>query len=299
MRPPDFLIVGAAKSGTTALYQYLSKHPQIFMSPVKEPNFFTFAGGIPEFGGPPSPLPERSVVEASEYRTLFASATGRQICGEASPTYLYYQHVPQCIFSHNRDSKIIAILRNPADRAYSNYLFLRRDNREFLSNFRDALEAETDRIKENWEFIWHYVQLGFYGKQLKRYYDVFPRARIKVFLYDDFQRLPQAVLRDVFEFLEVDPGFEPRMDITPNLSGIPKSRLLHRTLSKPSIEMTISKYLLPSALRKQVKQALMKKNLRRPSMPPMDREYLIGIYREDILFLQDLIGRDLSLWLRD
>jgi hypothetical protein len=156
------------------------------------------------------------------------------------------------------EAKLIAILRNPIDRAYSAYLHLIRDSRETVTDFGEALRREQARIADRWEHIWHYKHMGLYHEQLTRYYDAFDLDNIKVYLYHDFRTDPLGVLRDVFRFLGVDEAFVPDISARHNASSLPPDRT--------------------------------------PPLPLDVRMELHRAFREDILKLQDLLGRDLSCW---
>lgn len=258
---PNFLIIGAAKAGTTSLYRYLEQHPQIYMSPIKEPNFFALEGEPLDFRGPDDKLyiEQFSVTERESYGALFEAAGPEQAVGEASALYLYSPQAPARICRYVPGVKMIAVLRHPVDRAYSAFLHLLRDAREPLPSFEAALEAEAVRIRGGWEHIWHLRRMGFYGEQLTRYYRYFGREQIRVYLYEELQRAPEEVIADMFEFLGVDPGFRPDRSVRYNEPGM---------LSEAQ-----------------------------PPVPPAVRQRLLASYRSDILCLQKLIDKDLGSWL--
>ena len=263
MTMPNFLLIGAAKAGTTALYDYLKQHPQVYMSPLKETNFFALAGDPLDFRGPGD---DRTINHWSKttlegYQIEYTWVDGEKAIGEASPLYLYSPKAPPCIREYISDAKLIAILRHPIERAYSAYLHMLRDGRETLTDFRQALEAEDARIRDHWEHIWHYKRMGLYGEQLQRYYDIFDPDQIKVYLYDDFCSDPGKVMRDLFFFLGVDEDFNPDMSSKPNVSG-------HVAAGKNRI-------------------------------PPELRAELTEFYRQDLLHLEALTGLDVSRWLSD
>jgi Sulfotransferase family len=300
MTMPNFLIIGTAKSGTTALYNYLKQHPQVYMSPVKEPKFFAYEGEKLDFRGPGDRVANSSVVTDIEaYRALFAKASGETAVGEASPLYLYIPKARERISRYVPEAKLIAILRNPAERAYSHFSQMVRDGREPLDDFSQALGAEEGRVRDNWAFGWHYKRMGFYHAQLERYFDAFGRDQIKVYLYEDLKTDPVGVLRETFRFLDVDDAFVPDMSLKHNVSGIPKSRALHAFIRQSHPIKSVFKPFVPEQLRLRLKTSLRNRNLRQP--PPLSREArkeLAEAYREDILKLQGLIRRDLSTWLR-
>ena len=305
MTMPNFLIIGAMKSGTTSIYYYLKQHPQIYMSPVKEPNFFALEGEKLEFNGPEGQavvngwICEEATTTVEEYRALFLGASNESAIGEASPWYLYSPEAPDRIRRYIPEARLIAVLRNPADRAYSAFLQFVRDGREPLKDFAQALEAEEERKRKNWKWIWHYRNMGFYYTQLKRYYDIFERDQIRVYLYEDLIDDPIGVLRDIFRHLGVDDTFTA-LDTNRrlNVSGIPKSRALFTLMNRPNAVKAFLKPLFPKRLHRHISMAIQNINLDEP--PPLRQEVrreLIKVYRQDILKLQDLIQRDLSGWL--
>lgn len=300
MEMPNFLVIGAGKAGTTALYEYLDQHPQIYMSPVKETNFFALEGEQANFRGPG--VRERinswSVTDIEDYQALFGRASGETALGEACPLYLYSPKAPGRIQHHVPNAKLIAILRNPVERAYSAFTHLIRDGREPFNNFARALEEEETRIADNWPWIWHYRQVGFYHEQLSRYFDIFDREQIKIYLYEDLKAEPMNVLPDMFRFLGVDAKFTTNVSTKHNVSGIPKSKALHSFLMTANPIKEGIKPLVPTKLRRRMVLGVRNRNLARsPQLPAESRRLLMDVYRDDILRLQDLIQRDLQSWL--
>ncbi len=307
MTMPNFLVIGAQKAGTTALYHYLNQHPQIFMSPVKEPHFFAFEGKELDFRGPydREVLGHMVVSDEGAYRALFDGAGGERAWGEASSMYLYLEEAVERIKRHTPEARLIAVLRNPVERAYSSFLHMVRDGREPIPDFGKALEAEEERIKGNWSPIWHYRRMGFYYEQLVRYYEAFGLEQVKVRLYEDLDSDPLGVLRDIHGFLGVDPAFVPDVSARYNVSGVPKSKrlhALHKFLLRQNPVKVVLKPFFPKKLRRRLVEgslnALRNRNLVKPPFPEEVRRALIGDYKEDVLKLQELIGRDLSRWLR-
>ena len=261
MTLPSFIILGAAKAGTTALYRYMEQHPQIGMSRVKETNYFALAGESLDFRGPGDRdyIGRFTVTTEDDYAEQFRGCEGSDAIGEASPLYLYSEKVPRRLADAVPDAKLIAILRNPVDRAFSAFLHLVRDRRETTRDFGEALRLEDSRVADRWEHIWHYRRMGLYHEQLMRYLEHFDRDQIRVHIYRDFRTGPAEVLADLFRFVGVSDGFVPDMSIRHNISS-------------PSTDQ-------------------------RPHLAGEVRAELQDFFREDILALQDLLGRDLSHWL--
>jgi len=295
---PNFLVVGAAKAGTTSLYHYLKEHPDIFMSRIKEPSFVSAQFlKIPQRGF----RRDRKIYVSNftDYCSLFEDSAGYGAIGEASPENLYFHEKAIGYITHFLGSpKIIMILRDPTERAFSAYMFLMRDNREYLS-FEEALNQEEKRRKENWKFIWFYRDVGFYYRQVKAYAEKF--GDVKVCLYDDLQRDAVSLVKGIYDFLGVDASYTPNARIRHNVSGIPRSRVLNNFFIEPSRLQSITRSVGKSILKEdswvRLRERLRAKLLAKSEMKPETRQFLQHTYREDILRLQDLIRRDLSSWL--
>lgn len=297
---PNFLIIGAARTGTSSLYEYMRQHPDIYFSPVKEPMFFALEGGKPDFRGPGDDLEinRKAVTDLAAYQALFAGAQGRKAVGEASANYLYSERAAERIHHYAPDARLIAVLRNPVERAYSSFLYMIRDRREPLRDFGQALADEPRRIRDHWEHIWHYAGMGFYFQQLERYYQRFDHSRIRVYLNEDLKQDAPGLLKDVFGFLEVDENFVPDTSITYNEGGVPKRKMLNALLTRPSVVKRMLRPLMPAAAMKFYIR-LKHSNLDKPPLDPEVRASLVALYRNDVLRLQDRIGRDLSSWLAE
>ena len=298
-RMPNFLIIGAAKSGTTSLYHYLSQHPDVYMSPVKEPNFFALEGERPSFRAPGADerINRWSVTDPDEYRNLYKGANGERALGEASPVYLYSERAVGRIKHHVPDARLIVILRNPAERAYSGFLHLLLNGRETVKGFGEALALEEERRRENWDWIWHYKSMGFYHEQLSRYYEAFGPDQIKVYFYEDLEGDPAGVVRDAYGFLEVDDSFVPRPPARYNATGVPRSRRLNDLLRTDNPLKSALRPLVPKKFRRKLLMNMQNRILVKPPVPERERRQLVEEYGEDVTKLQGLIGRDLSEWL--
>ncbi len=294
---PTFVIIGAARSGTTALYTYLRQHPQIFMSPIKETNFFCFEGQPLDYRGPGNDYVNNSIHALSDYEALFAGAPPEAARGEASPLYLYVEQTASRIRHHVPEAKLVAILRNPVEQAFSHFLYAKKQTIEPLDDFEQALEAEPERAREHWQPLFQYSTFPLYGLQLRRYFDLFPREQLSIHLYEDFEADPRSVLADIHAFIGVDPGFVPDLDYRPNAGGVPRSSFLQNAVMKPHLLNRVLGRLVPEDLKSRIRNAISDRNIERPEVSAAARERLLSVLRPDILELQDLIGRDLSAWL--
>ena len=283
---PNFLIIGAQKSGTTSLYHYFKEHPQIFMSPVKEPNFFVGDAWQQADG------PEHAAIEG--YAALFNGVADQVAIGEASPSYLPSRGAPERIAARLHNPKLIAVLRNPVERAYSHWLHNIKNGRETL-DFRRALDAEQERLAADPNSRFGYVYSGHYHRHLTRYLQVFARDQLRVHLFDDLVADPGAVVKDLFGFLGVDDAFQPKLE-RHNVSGLPRGRMgqLYDRLRKNPGAVRGVKRVVPG----KVRDLLRERFLSRPGLPGDVRQELIAIYRDEIYQLDDLLQRDLSSWLR-
>ncbi len=270
------------------------------MSPAKEPNFLAFAPGeTARYTGPQDAerLNRPHTIDQAAYERLFDGVTTERAIGEASHWYLYHPGAPARIRQFIPEAKLVAVLRNPVDRAYSTYLHLRRTDQEMLPTFKEALDAEAGRITEGWAWG-HYVRRGFYHAQLQRVYAAFPEDQVRVYLFDDLTADPLGLVQDIYRFLGVDPTFTPDLSLRFLKSGIPQYPWIERLLSARSPLKTALRKILPRQAYRY-KQTLQNRNLIREPMPAEVRHQLQATFREDILHLQDLLDRDLSGWLAD
>lgn len=305
MTLPNFIIIGAAKSGTTSLYSYLNQHPQVFVSSKKEPNFFAFKDlELPPFSGPVNSrilyekIYKYSITDIERYRALFREVSDEKAIGEASVRYLYFPQAAARIKKYIPRVKLIVILRNPINRLYSHYLMMKEKyNLEPLS-LAKALEQENERIRNNWGWDWHYTQLGMYYRQLKCYLDLFEREQIKIFLYEDFCLDPVGVVQDICRHIGVDCSFIPDMSKRSKESGISRNHSLNHLLNEPNLTRSSFKKVLPKPVYNWIVSYGNRWN-RIPIVPMATeiRQALKSVFREDIVKLQSLIHRDLSAWL--
>lgn len=290
-RLPDFLIIGAHKCGTTALYRTLQQHPQIFMSEVKEPRFFTYEDD------PPTHLPPKDGIaytRLEDYLALFDDAEDHQLIGEASPIYASWyrsRRTAQNIQRHCPRVKLVAVLRQPAERAWSEFHFCRRHGSEPLRSFESALAAEESPERENWHPDTFYFRTGQYGEILESYYELFDRSQIHIILYDEYEAKPEAELPALFRFLGVDPQYQADTKSRHNTGVRLRSRFLqHVSRRLQCAPANPAGRLLVRALNKFNRTPV-------PGLPSDQYERLTNRYRDDILKLQRLTGRDLSHWL--
>lgn len=294
---PNFFLVGAPKSGSTSLWSYLRQHPQIFLSAHKEPRYFAVLDERLPFRGPGDDR-FSIVTDFGAYLRLFDGAGSATVVGEASQWYLSSVSAPFYIDHFCPGAKILIVLRDPIARAYSNFAHARVEGHEPLSDFLQAVEAEERRTAAHWSPRFRYFSKGLYFSQVKRYLDRFGRRRVHIVLHEDLAIGAASVCRDVFEFLEVDPMFLPDVSERLNRSGSSKSRVLDGVLSNQMLRRLAERVPGRESLRRVAKKIRQSNVQAFPPMDPSQRAALLPRYREDVLRTQDLIGRDLSGWLR-
>ena len=296
MKYPNFLIIGVQKAGTTSIYNYLGQHPQVYMSPIKETNFLE--KDWEKVGKEQSLYNSNGIDTWEKYCQLFAGAKDEIALGEASPNYLFhYKSSVERILKYVPEAKLIAILRNPIERAYSDYLMHIRDEiGEQLS-----LKAEIE-LRPRSSFL---LKKGFYSTQLQYYFEHFDKSQIKIYLYDDLKANPVKLMQDLYKFIGVDNSFYPDMSEKVQTAQIPKSRLVNKLLRKQNpVRSFVAKNLklfLPEAQRQKLRSQLIKLNSDgkdKAKLNQEERKILQDLYQEEIVSLQELIGRDLSSWLK-
>lgn len=303
MTLPSFLVIGAAKSGTTSLMAYLGQHPQVFTPISKEPNYFALAGlDLPPKGpAPPQVLQEMlynwSRTDLPAYTALFADAAPGQAVGEGSVRYLYFPEAPVRVQAMLPNTRIVAVLRDPVARLYSHYCMNRQYQLEPLSLTR-ALAAEDDRVAAGWGWDWHYVRLGLYARQLRRWHALFPPEQIAVFLYDELVADPRGVFARICTHIGVDPGFRPDMSRRGMVSTQPRWLWLDRRLNWPS---ALRRQMLRPPMQRATLAALRRLNrlnsLPVPRLDPALARQIAPRFAEDLADLADLLGREIP-WYR-
>ena len=207
MALPNFLVIGAPKAGTTALHTALASHPALYMSPIKEPKFFLSDGPPPTRGGPGDALTYREHVwKRQDYEALFDAAPDGTLRGESTPLYMYDPDAMRRIRDLIPDAKLIAVIRDPVERAHSNWTHLWSAGLEPIGDFVQACGEEERRIAAGWASFWHYTGLGRYGEQLEHIFTMFPREQVLVIRYRQLVDEPAATLDGIFDFLGVEQG---------------------------------------------------------------------------------------------
>lgn len=303
---PNFFIVGAPRCGTTALHQYLSRHPAIFMSEPKEPLYW--ADDFPR-ANQSSYTPLHAL---GEYLALFANAgPDKRVIGEATATYLYSRHAIPRIHEFTPDAKYVVLLRNPVDLVYSWHAELLYNYYEEEQDFSRAwdlqgVRAQGQSIPPNClvpEFL-QYEQVGRLGAQVERMLSVVPRGQVKLLLFDDFTERTRDVYLDVLTFLGLEDDGRKLFNRI-NATKRVRFRALGQTLFNPPsvigpvVRRVRRLYARSDPRLKRALAKLLRKEVPRPALAPEMRARLREVFREDVRKLGRLLERDLSAWLEE
>ena len=311
---PNFFIVGAPKAGTTSLYHYLDQHPDVYMSPVKEPNYFAEEirlGNVSaqwqdwahrEYNSLQlylrGPMQEKRfggiVASWSDYLKLFANVNGEKAIGEASVCYLWSKTAARSIASTTPNAKIVMVLRNPVDRAFSQYKQALASGliaKSFREQVRNSLKNQSDQF----ELLNPFLEFGLYYDQVKRYTEQFSEENLRIYLYEEFKQAPTQITSDIFSFLTVDPQFSPDVSEQHLHTSLPRFKRINFMLKKHGVWSPL-KNIVPDDYVPFFKKCVFR-NKQRVELDPADRLPLSNYYREDIIRLSRLINRDLHAWL--
>jgi hypothetical protein len=299
MTLPNFLVIGAYKSGTSSLQHYLRSHPEVFVPEYKEPRFFAFDTGA-DGAGPSAdeidrnPMYRGAIVDIEAYRQLFAEATTESAVGEVSPEYLKNPAAAPRIAARVPKAKLIAVLRNPVQRAFSDYLMYRRDGRETETDFLAALQAQPQRLAAG-EATGQYLVTGHYADQLEVYYQTFDRSQILVVRHEDLVADRDGTMSTIFEFLDVDPGVSVAPEPNLNRSGVftdPVSRGLYSARRRLA---PLLRDVVPGSVKQRIDQRF-EDRLSRPTLEADAEAWLYDYYRSQVSRTAELTGLDLGGW---
>lgn len=304
MRGPDFLIIGAPKAGSTALHAALEQHPGLFLSTPKEPKFF-LTGGRPPRGqhGPGDAHSAREWIwREPEYEALFAAAPTGVLRGESTPFYLWSREAHERIRASLPEVRMIAVIRDPVERAYSNWTHLWSDGLEPEADFLTACRLEAARVAAGWAPFWRYTELGRYGEQLAHLYSVFPAEQVLVLRYRDLLDDPERSLDAVCRFLGVAEGVVrsiPPSNVGRWAADTPRNARLRRTIRVGSAVGALA----PPAAWRGVERRLLRRlhdgDAVRPRVAPEARRALLEEYRDDVALLERLTGDSYRDWFGD
>ena len=301
-RLPDFLLIGAPKAGTTALHAALALHPDLFLSRVKEPKYYMCGDSPPPaYKGPGDAHSNREWVwQRGRYRQLFAEAPDDVLCGESTPFYLYNRDARRRIATDLPQAKLIAVLRDPVDRAYSNWMHLWVDGLEPCSDVVEACAREQKRIDDGWAPFWHYQSLGMYGRQLADLYEQFPREQVLLLRYRDLVERPEGTLTRVCQFLGISdaqvsavPADNSRPFVKPGvrtkaLGPVVRAGARAGAFLPPQVWRRVSKPL--------IQQLQGKGDAARPRLSPEQRVQLRDPFLPDIELLEQVTEASYADW---
>lgn len=301
MNKPTFFVVGAPKAGTTGMCKHLSQHPEIFIPPKKELNYFC------------TDLADRQKkYSLEEYLNYFEEGADK-ICGEGTPLYLPSKFAAQKIYNFDNHAKIIIMLREPVSLLYSLHSqYLYNGSSEDIQSFQEAINAEDDRrqgnrIPQNCKNPKKLIYREFvrYSEQVKRYLDLFGEKQVHIVIFDDLKSDFPKVYREVLKFLEVDPNFQPEF-YRANANKTVRNVGLQKLIKYPPAKvLELGKFLipLPQSVRRSLlegfKNRLKQVNTQKVDRPPLSAEFrhsLQGEFAAEIQSLSNLIGRDLTHW---
>jgi hypothetical protein len=262
---PNFFVIGASRSGTTALYHLLRNHPQVYLPRLMEPRFFAFEGDPMAYRGPGDDLlANRVVTDLTDYAALYEGVRDEIAIGEVTPAYLSVDNAAERIRRYCPKARIIAVLRNPVERAISSFRLERLDGWEPLECLGEALREEDTRHRAGWSYIWRYRDRGRYFQQLTRYFDLFPSSSIRIYIYEDWLESKSLPVK-IFEFLGLSEELQPEeVSVRHNATSVDRFHARGMQRFEPTPELIAD---------------------------------LVEGYRDDILRLEQLIRRDLSAWL--
>jgi hypothetical protein len=303
---PDFVIAGAPKAGTTALHAALATHPGLYLSPVKEPKYFMTDGRPPPRSGQRGPGDAHSAREwiwrRAEYLALFAAAPDGAVRGESTPFYLYDRAAQARLAADVPGVRVIAVVRDPVDRAYSNWVHLRADGLEPEADFRTAVRQEEQRIARGWAPFWHYRGLSRYGEQLRDLYGHLPREQVLLLRYRQLVDTPRETLDRVSRFLGVAEGVAHVVapeNVKPHVADTARYRALARLAragaalgawAPPQVWRQVSRPLVA---------ALHAGRAPRPVLPVEVRREVLAPLLDDIALLEEATGESFADWRAD
>ena len=286
----DFFIVGAPKAGTTSLYYYFNEHPEIKMSAKKEPDFFSDKAIQQQR----MYYSEQRIDTLEKYEALFPDDSAHKKLGEASVSYLFYPNVAKDIYKYNPNAKIIIMLRNPVDRAFSHYLMDYR-----LGLVSDSFDYIIDKQSSNPKdklFYQQYIEVSAYAQQIKRYFEVFDITNILVIEYEEFKKDTQGIVKKGYAFLEVDDSFVADVDKKHNTYTMPYNEVIRKVYSMMFLRKILN-ILLPKILVKKIRKLFFRID-KKPTLSEHTRTHLKALFKNDIEELSNILSTDFSRWIK-
>ncbi len=296
-----FFVIGAAKAGTTTLYAFLKQHPEVFLPNVKEPHYYANVQSERKSDYDKvdrnKTYHTRIIQSEGDYKALYSGSEAFKAVGDCSPSYLWDEEAAEKIHRDFPKARIVVILRNPIERAYSHYLMDIREGLQSERNFFTALKNDAAEFPKVWGGKSHlYTELGMYHEQLKRY-SCFGQNQIKVFVYEEFFSNLEVSYNELCDFLEISPPTMIRGNDQgkSNVFASPKNKLAAKLIQWNQKTQFFGR-LFPENLRRRLKQTLMSKSAEKPPMEEAAREYLTQFYKEEVHLLEKEFNLNLSVW---
>lgn len=293
VKEPNFFIVGAAKSGTTSLYNYIGQHPDLYFSPIKEPAHFV------------RNLPYERYSDIGSYLSLFKKAGNAKAIGEASTGYLFDKDAASLIHDKFPSAKIIIILRNPSEMVFSFWRYEQAcgdesSTFEYVISDAGIKDRRSDAFKkscrDSWWADYVYMDRGLYFEQVRRYVDVFGRDNLRVYIFERLIKDPKLVCSDIFKFLGIDSGFVPDYSKVYNKTGRVRSKFFRKIIER---KYPLLRALLPTCIKSMVRSNVSSWNIGKAEKKEMSvsaREYLENFFSSDIKNLEKLMGEEIKEW---
>ena len=275
---PTFFVVGAPRCGTTSMYEYLKKTDGIYMSPVKEPNYFSRIIIPDDYIYAP-------IRDEKKYFALFSNIKNESIVGEASTTYLQDPAAPKLIHEKIPNAKIIMSLRDPVERAFSHYLHFQStgfEKRSFDQAIKENLSGTDNSSGKD------YVGAGMYFEQVKRYISIFGEKNAKIILFEDFSKNTKKLVSEIYDFLHIQSELPRDIDIIYNQYSATRTSISQFIINNTQITK-ISRKIFPETLRIKVRETILTKKADKPSLSTSDKEFLKKTYELDVYNLQNFL----------
>ncbi len=303
-RKVNFFMVGAAKCGTTSMFRYLLQHPDVTWGEIKEPEFFsTKYVNLPHKGPKAKEFDEVRTYRIEDYEFLYRNVGAEKIIGDASTTYIYHEQCADDIKKYNPDAKILIMLRNPAVRAFSAYMHMKRDQCE-KESFLDVYNQSNERVKMNYVGLFDYAGRSLYADRVEHYINIFGKDKVKVIVLEEFEKDKDKVMDELCDFLEISHF---KFDLSRNYNVSGESLNKRKTRMIENMHMIFNqlipkriRYRIPQNLRWGIREFFYKKgrgdNIVKVQMTDDERKIILSNYLEDIKKLEIVLGRKLECW---
>lgn len=302
MKKPNLYVVGAGKCGTTSIYHYLLQHKDVYLSTRrKELNYFSTKYMTIPFQGPGGEDFEKKdlIFEIDQYEDFFSGQTSERVIADISPMNMIYYGCAKDIYAYNPEAKIVMILRNPVDRAFSTYMHLRKTLKEDIDDPVEAILKSSERKEQNYIPFFDYVGVGKYSSAVNEFITVFGRENVKIFFFEDFKEDPNKIMEELCEFAEIE---KIKFDTSEkfNMTGEPKNRFFQKMvlLCGEGRLLWLKKLLGKECTRKisMIVRKYKNKNLVRKTLSEEQRKVLYPVFEEDIHKLEQILSIQIDGW---